>query len=143
MMGAGLLFALTDQFWLLVVAAVVGVISPSGTEIGPFLSIEQAGLAQVVADEKRTKWFAWYALAGSLATASGALLGGSVVAMLQATGLGALSDLPYCVAGVRGNRRCAWRALPAVVTGGGAARTAAALPAEKSAASSHARPSCH
>jgi MFS family permease len=105
MMGAGLLFALTHQFWLLVVAAVVGVISPSGTEIGPFLSIEQAGLAQVVADEKRTKWFAWYALAGSLATASGALLGGSVVAMLQATGWAPLATyravlLAYALMGV-------------------------------------------
>jgi predicted MFS family arabinose efflux permease len=105
MMGAGLLFALTNQFWLLVVAAVLGVISPSGTEIGPFLSIEQAGLAQVVADEKRTKWFAWYALAGSLATASGALLGGSVVAMLQATGWAPLATyrfvlLAYAAMGV-------------------------------------------
>ena len=105
MMGAGLLFALTHQFWLLVVAAVLGVISPSGTEIGPFLSIEQAGLAQVVADEKRTKWFAWYALAGSLATASGALLGGSVVAMLQATGWAPLATyrfvlLAYAAMGV-------------------------------------------
>ncbi len=131
MMGAGLLFALTNQFWLLVVAAVVGVISPSGTEIGPFLSIEQAGLAQVVADEKRTKWFAWYALAGSLATASGALLGGSVVAMLQATGWAPLVTyrtvlLAYAAIGVALGGLFLLLS-PAVEP----PRTAAALPGEK------------
>src|SRR5512136_1043068 len=41
MVFAGAVFALTGDFLLLVLAAVIGVISPSGNEIGPFLSIEQ------------------------------------------------------------------------------------------------------
>src|SRR5215471_2517756 len=41
---AGLVFAATRTFWILLVAATVGVISPSGQEVGPFLSIEQASL---------------------------------------------------------------------------------------------------
>src|SRR6476659_6105528 len=36
MVGAGLLFAFTRQLWLLVIAGTIGVISPSGQEVGPF-----------------------------------------------------------------------------------------------------------
>jgi len=62
MTGAGLVFAFTARLWLLVVAGIIGVISPSGQEVGPFLSIEQAALAQVVAARARTEVFAWYTL---------------------------------------------------------------------------------
>src|SRR5512135_1338387 len=50
MVLAGLVFALTRNFVLLLVTAIIGVISPSGNEIGPFLSIEQAGLSQLIPD---------------------------------------------------------------------------------------------
>jgi MFS family permease len=71
---------------LLILASIVGVISPSGNEIGPFLSVEQAGLAQLVPNKKRTQFFAWYALVGSFATASGALTGGWLAQILQDRG---------------------------------------------------------
>ncbi|MGB8982392.1 MAG: MFS transporter [Anaerolineales bacterium] len=83
MAGAGLAFALTRNVILLIIAAIVGVISPSGNEIGPFLSVEQAGLAQLVPSKKRTQYFAWYALVGSFATAIGALTGGWLAQALQ------------------------------------------------------------
>jgi MFS family permease len=83
MVVAGLVFASTGNFWLLVLAGTVGVISPSGNEVGPFLSIEQAALSEVVTDSTRTKVFAWYALTGSLATACGALAGGTLTRVLQ------------------------------------------------------------
>ena len=73
MMFAGILFAFTDNFVFLLLAAIVGVISPSGNEVGPFLAIEQASLSHIVADDKRTGVFAWYNLAGFGATALGAL----------------------------------------------------------------------
>src|SRR5512135_943714 len=44
MAGAGLVFLATRNPILLMVAAVIGVISPSGNEIGPFLAVEQSGL---------------------------------------------------------------------------------------------------
>jgi MFS family permease len=83
MAGAGLTFVLTRNVILLVIAAIVGVISPSGNEIGPFLSVEQAGLTQLIPNTKRTQFFAWYALAGSFATALGALTGGWLAQVLQ------------------------------------------------------------
>ena len=85
MAAAGLAFAFTHRMWLLVVAGTIGVISPSGQEVGPFLSIEQAALSQVLPDRSRTQVFAWYTLTGSIATALGALTAGFVVDALQRT----------------------------------------------------------
>ena len=52
MAGAGIAFVLTRNLILLIIAAIVGVISPSGNEIGPFLSVEQAGLTQLDPQQK-------------------------------------------------------------------------------------------
>jgi MFS family permease len=67
---AGVVFALSDKFWLLLVAGTVGVVSPGGNEVGPFLPVEHAALAQSVPGGRRTAVFAWHNLVGSLATAS-------------------------------------------------------------------------
>src|SRR2546430_8631489 len=77
MAGAGVAFASTKNLLFLIVAGTIGVISPSGHEVGPFLSIEQAALSHVVPARSRTEVFAWYTLAGSLATALGAFCGGA------------------------------------------------------------------
>jgi MFS family permease len=82
MIGAGVVFAFTRNFMVLLTAATIGVISPSGNEVGPFLAVEQAALAQVVAPARRTSTFAWYTLTGALATALGSLCGGVVSQML-------------------------------------------------------------
>jgi MFS family permease len=87
MLFAGVLFAVTDRVALLLIAAIIGVISPSGYEVGPFLSVEQAALSQIVPDRLRTQVFAWYNLAGSFATAAGALCGGGLTELLQQVGV--------------------------------------------------------
>ena len=85
MAAAGLAFACTKNLLLLIIAGTIGVISPSGNEVGPFLSIEQAALSHVVSQQTRTEVFAWYTLTGSVATAMGALFGGTVTHALQRT----------------------------------------------------------
>src|SRR6266481_4099943 len=87
MLLAGVLFAVTDRVALLLIAAIVGVISPSGNEVGPFLPVEQSALSQIVPDEQRTQVFAWYNLVGSFATAIGALCGGCLTELLQQVGV--------------------------------------------------------
>jgi MFS family permease len=87
MAAAGLAFAFTHNFLLLIFAGTIGVISPSGNEVGPFLSIEQAALSHVIPGRTRTEVFAWYTLAGSLATALGALCGGTLAHALQKTAM--------------------------------------------------------
>jgi predicted MFS family arabinose efflux permease len=69
------------------VIATIGVFSPSGSEVGPFLSIEQASLSQLVPPSQRTHIFARYVLTGSFATAAGALAGGALAGGLQHTGM--------------------------------------------------------
>jgi len=86
MAGAGAIFAATRNPLLLFVAGTVGVISPSGNEVGPFLSIEQAALSQVVPVRLRTEVFAWYTLTGAFATALGSLFAGLLAATLHKTG---------------------------------------------------------
>ncbi|HET9830603.1 MAG TPA: MFS transporter, partial [Vicinamibacterales bacterium] len=86
MIAAGLTFAATHLLWLLMLAGTVGVISPSGNEVGPFLSIEQAALSHVVTARTRTDVFAWYTLVGAMATALGALAGGWSTRVMQTGG---------------------------------------------------------
>jgi MFS family permease len=87
MVIAGVAFAVTDWVPLLILAATIGVISPTGNEVGPFLAIEQAALSQIVPDERRTATFAWYNLVGYVATASGALAAGLLSQMLLDRGV--------------------------------------------------------
>ncbi len=99
LLGAGLVFIATDRFVVLLIAATIGVISPSGYEVGPFLAIEQAALSQTVADHRRTGTFAWYNLAGSFATAAGSLAGGGIARLVQAGGLTPLASYRIVLAG--------------------------------------------
>lgn len=87
MASAGLAFACTSNLLFLIIAGTIGVISPSGNEVGPFLSIEQAALSHIVPNRSRTEVFAWYTLAGSFATAIGSLCGGSLTNALQRTAM--------------------------------------------------------
>jgi MFS family permease len=92
MVLGGLVFAVTSNFLLLLFAATVGVLSPSGNEVGPFLAIEQAALTQAVSAGHRTRMFAWYHLAGSLATAAGCLGCGMLVQSLESHDVQALES---------------------------------------------------
>jgi MFS family permease len=101
----GIVFAVTDSFVVLLLAATVGVLSPTGGEVGPFLPIEQAGLSQIVPEARRLDVFAWYNLTGSVATAFGALVGGVVAEAAQNAGLlesASYRVVLFCYAGLGG-----------------------------------------
>lgn len=89
---AGLAFAATSNLAYLIIAGTIGVISPSGHEVGPFLSIEQASLSHLIPPGLRTEVFAWYTLTGSLATAFGAFFGGVVTQALQQRSMTAVAS---------------------------------------------------
>jgi MFS family permease len=99
MLAAGIIFVLTDNIVILIAAAIIGVISPGGNEIGPFLSVEQAGLTNLISNKKRTQVFAWYNLVGSFATAMGALAAGWLAQGLQANGWPALQAYRFVLMG--------------------------------------------
>lgn len=99
MILAGVVFSLTGNIVLLMIAAIIGVISPSGNEIGPFLSLEQAALSEILPSGQRTKAFAWYNLAGSLATATGALVAGFLSQGLRHAGFSELASYKAVILG--------------------------------------------
>lgn len=99
MIFAGLVFGLTSDPILLAAAATLGVISPGGNEVGPFLSIEQASLPQTVSPDRRTQIFAWYSLVASFSTALGALCGGGLAQALQGAGVSPLQSYRAVVLG--------------------------------------------
>ena len=123
MILAGILFASTENFFLLLAAATIGIISPSGYEVGPFLSIEQSALSHIIPDEKRTSVFAWYNLVGSFATALGALVGGASIQVLQGAGVAEVASYRAVVVGYALMGLLLWvlftRVSPAVEIDGG------------------------
>ena len=99
MLVAGVVFAATPIYLVLLAAATVGVISPSGNEVGPFLAIEQASLSQIVGNERRTSTFARYQLTGSFATAAGALAGGWLAQVAINAGASPLDAYRFVIVG--------------------------------------------
>ncbi|KAK7535550.1 major facilitator superfamily domain-containing protein [Phyllosticta citricarpa] len=68
---AGIFFSVSSNYWILLVGAVIGVISVSGNEIGPFRAVEESTLAQLVPPDARADVFVWYVVVGTLGTALG------------------------------------------------------------------------
>ena len=99
MLAAGVAFTATSLFPVLLVAATLGVISPSGNEVGPFLAVEQASLSQLVPGRQRTQLFAWYQLAGSFATAAGTLAGGALTQAAISAGSQPAEAYRYVIVG--------------------------------------------
>jgi MFS family permease len=78
-----IMFATQSNFYLLLISGIIGVISPSGYEIGPFMAIELSALSEVTSASSRTSILAWYNLGGSFASAAGALTCGFLLSWLQ------------------------------------------------------------
>lgn len=85
MAAGGILFAITDNFWLLLLAAFTGTISATSAEVGPFQTVEQAMLPQTTTDEHRTWLFSVYNMLGNLAGALGSLFAGAYATLAPGT----------------------------------------------------------
>lgn len=76
MAASGLLFAWNPNWWTIVIAAIVGLISANGTETGPFQAIEQAILSTKAEEKDRTRSFSVYNFVGYAAMSFGSLFSG-------------------------------------------------------------------
>ncbi|MCJ1307641.1 hypothetical protein MMC25_001288 [Agyrium rufum] len=83
MTASGIVFTVSGNYWVLVLASIIGVISPSGNEIGPFRAIEESTLAQLTPTANRSEVFAWYTLFGTAGAALGSILTGWTVEVLR------------------------------------------------------------
>lgn len=79
---AGAVLATAPTFPIALIALALGATSPTGTEVSPFLSIEQSIVAEVAREGRRTRAFATYNLLGSFGAAAGGLAGGIPLAFL-------------------------------------------------------------
>ncbi|KAJ4369824.1 hypothetical protein N0V83_005588 [Neocucurbitaria cava] len=81
---SGAVFATTSNYIALLMAAIIGVISPSGNEIGPFRAVEESTLAHLVPEAQRSDVYVWYVVLAVLGTSTGLAVGGVAVDQLQA-----------------------------------------------------------
>jgi len=94
MMGTGYVFAFTQWYPLLLIAAFCGTISPSTNDNTPFSGIEQAILAQTSRAKHPTALFALYNLAAQFAGAIGGLAVG-LLEVLSHAGIAAPVGMRY------------------------------------------------
>ncbi|MBI2247691.1 MAG: MFS transporter, partial [Armatimonadetes bacterium] len=93
MAGAGLLFALTNRYPLLILASLTGTIGATSGEVGPFLSLEQTILPQTVPPQRRNMLFGIYNTVGGLAGAAGSLFAATPVLLQRWLGWTELTAL--------------------------------------------------
>ncbi|QIW97983.1 hypothetical protein AMS68_003501 [Peltaster fructicola] len=83
MILTGALFAVFENYWLLLFAAVVGVVSATGGDFGPFRAIEESILSQLTTLETRTDVLSWYVTLSTWGSAIGSEAGGRIFESLQ------------------------------------------------------------
>ncbi|OBT89437.1 hypothetical protein VE02_02023 [Pseudogymnoascus sp. 03VT05] len=139
---SGIVFALSGNYWVLLAAAILGVISPSGNEIGPFRAIEESTLAHLTPAANRSDVYAWYSLIGTAGTAFGMITCGWVVHNLQSVrkwdnvrayrmiffAYAAVGAIKFCLTCALSRRIEAEKRLPRVVSEPADQETALLLP---------------
>src|ERR671932_1090518 len=91
---SGIIFFVTSNYIALIISAFIGTINITGTEIGAFLSIEQAMLPQTIDDPtKRNTVYALYNMAGTFAMSAGVLLSGLPQIFVQYYGLNQIESI--------------------------------------------------
>jgi MFS family permease len=83
MVLSGATFALSENFWILLFAAVVGVLSATGGDLGPFRAIEESTLSHLTTPETRADVLSWYVTIASFGAAIGTEAAGRIVEHLR------------------------------------------------------------
>ncbi|KAK9357795.1 hypothetical protein V1504DRAFT_30874 [Lipomyces starkeyi] len=76
---SGLIFVVSDNTYVLLFSSIIGIISPSGKEVGPFRAIEESTVAHFTPNSMRSDVYSWYALFGCVGMALGTMFCGSLV----------------------------------------------------------------
>ncbi|KAI6785501.1 uncharacterized protein J7T54_007144 [Emericellopsis cladophorae] len=84
---SGLVFMYFENFWVLLIAAVVGVVSASGSDFGPFRAIEESMLSHITTPQTRPYVLSWYITGSALGSAAGTQTAGQFVEALKSKGM--------------------------------------------------------
>lgn len=79
MTATGVIFAFVDNYYVLSIVAVVGILTPGGSEVGPFRSIEQSSIASLAPHNERSDIYAWYTFLGTFCAALGSVVCGALI----------------------------------------------------------------
>ncbi|KAK3396872.1 major facilitator superfamily domain-containing protein [Sordaria brevicollis] len=82
MICSGIVFATCENYWILLAAAVVGVISATGGDFGPFRAIEESMVSELTDQETRAEVLGWYVAMSSAGSCVGTAVAGRVVQWL-------------------------------------------------------------
>lgn len=94
MVISAVIFFFTNNYVALIIAALIGTINVTGSEVGAFLSLEQAILPQTVNNiKKRNSIFALYNMVGTFAMSGGVLVSGLPSFLEQHYGLDQISAI--------------------------------------------------
>ena len=83
MIMSGAAFALCENYWVLLFAAVVGVISATGGDFGPFRAIEESTLSELTNPSTRADVLSWYVMTASLGSSVGTEVAGKFIEWLR------------------------------------------------------------
>ena len=97
MIVSGLVFAVSENFWMLLIAAVVGVMNATGGDTGPFRAIEESTLSHLTTSRTRSDVLSWYVTLGSLGAAAGTEISGRVVEFSRKVDGWTLTDAYHAV----------------------------------------------
>ena len=82
MICSGVVFATCEDYFILLAAAVVGVISATGGDFGPFRAIEESMVSELTGPETRAEVLGWYVAMSSAGSCGGTAVAGRVVQWL-------------------------------------------------------------
>ncbi|KAH8656614.1 major facilitator superfamily domain-containing protein [Tricladium varicosporioides] len=83
MVASGAIFAIFENYWILLVAAVAGVMSATGGDFGPFRAIEESILSTLTRPNSRADVLAWYVTVATLGQSIGTEACGRIVHFLE------------------------------------------------------------
>ncbi|KAI0601191.1 major facilitator superfamily domain-containing protein [Biscogniauxia sp. FL1348] len=83
MVLSGAVFIYFENFWVLLLAAVIGVISATGSDFGPFRAVEESTLSHLTTPKTRSDVLSWYVGISILGSAAGTEASGRVVEFLR------------------------------------------------------------
>lgn len=75
--GAGLYYF--RNIFVIALIMIIGIVTPSGGEVGPFRSIEQSAISSLTRYEDRSDIFSWYTFTGGFSAGIGSLVIGFLV----------------------------------------------------------------
>ncbi|KAF4626062.1 hypothetical protein G7Y89_g12101 [Cudoniella acicularis] len=97
MVISGTVFAIFENYWILLAAAIVGVISATGSDFGPFRAIEESILSTLTGPKTRPDVLAWYVTTATLGQSIGTEASGRIVHFLQGLEGWTLKDAYHAV----------------------------------------------